>query len=90
MSGVNSMRDNPINAQNIVFKSLTETLHKTKFGKEHEIDIHSYLISENVFRTQIPIRTYDEIKPWILRVREGELDVLWPCKQMNLMKSTHQ
>ena len=80
MSGVNSMRDNPINAQNIVFKSLTETLHKTKFGKEHEIDTHSYLISENVFSTQIPIRTYDEIKPWILRAREGELDVLWPGK----------
>ena len=78
MSGVNSMREKPINAQNIVFKSLTETLHKTKFGKEHDIDTPSYLISENVFRTHIPIRTYDEIKPWILRAREGELDVLWP------------
>lgn len=78
MSGVNSMRENPINSQNIVFKSLTETLHKTKFGKEHHIDTASYLISKNVFTTQIPIRTYDEIKPWILRAREGELDVLWP------------
>ena len=78
MSGVNSMREKPIIAQNIVFKSLTETLHKTKFGKEHEIDTPSFLISENVFRTHIPIRTYDEIKPWILRAREGEIDVLWP------------
>ena len=78
MSGVNSMKEKPIHAQNIVFKSLTETLHKTKFGKEHEIDTPSFLISENVFRTHIPIRTYDEIKPWILRAREGEIDVLWP------------
>ena len=78
MSGVNSMKEKPIHAQNIVFKSLTETLHKTKFGKDHDIDTPSFLISENVFRTHIPIRTYDEIKPWILRAREGEIDVLWP------------
>jgi len=78
MSGVNSMREKPIIAQNIVFKSLTETLHKTKFGKEHDIDTPSFIISENVFRTHIPIRTYDDIKPWILRARDGEMDVLWP------------
>jgi hypothetical protein len=72
------MREKPIIAQNIVFKSLTETLHKTKFGKEHDIDTPSFIISENVFRTHIPIRTYDDIKPWILRARDGEMDVLWP------------
>ena len=68
MSGVNFMRENPIDAQNIVFKKLTETLHKTKFGKDHDITTPADFITESVFRKLIPIRTYDEIKPWIIIV----------------------
>jgi hypothetical protein len=78
MYGINSMKDNPLQAQKLVLKKLIEALQKTKYGREHDIRFRSPHISESLFKTQIPIRTYDEIKPWILRAREGELDVLWP------------
>ena len=78
MYGVNSMKGNPIVAQQQVFKKLVQALRKTKYGKEHHLHTFSDSISESVFRTQLPISTYDDIKPWIFRAREGEVDVLWP------------
>ena len=80
MSGVNFMRDKPIQAQNIVFKELAISLNKTQYASDHNLGGLSNVISENNFKSHIPIRTYDEIKPWIERAREGEEDVLWPGK----------
>ena len=68
----------PVESQRAVFSELFHGLQRTKYGQEHGLykDVRSLGIRD--FKAQIPIRTYDEIKPWILRSIEGESDVLWP------------
>lgn len=48
---------------------------RTKYAKELGL---SEKMTTDVFRSAVPIRCYEEYKPWIERIKEGEKDVLWP------------
>lgn len=64
-----------VKKQEQVLKSLIKRATKTVFGADHNFaGIHSY----EDFKRQIPVRDYEEIAPYIQRVRTGERDVLWP------------
>ncbi len=64
-------------AEQIQQKVLHKLLHKasnTEWGKEHNYDtIESY----QQFVENVPVSTYEELKGYIHRMREGEKDVLW-------------
>ena len=77
MAKINWMLQNPVESQKSVFFNLAKGLQQTKFGKEHGFSKFSNTIALKEFKSQIPIRSYDEIKPWILRAQEGERNVLW-------------
>jgi len=77
MAKINWMLENPIESQQSVFFDLTNGLRQTKFGEEHGFSKFSKSVTLKEFKSQIPIRTYDEIKPWISRARDGESNVLW-------------
>jgi len=77
MAKINWMLQNPVESQKSVFFDLAKGLQQTKFGKEHGFSKFSNTIALKEFKSQIPIRSYDEIKPWILRAQEGERNVLW-------------
>ncbi|MEZ4993057.1 MAG: GH3 auxin-responsive promoter family protein [Saprospiraceae bacterium] len=63
-----------VEAQEAIFKELVQTGKKTAFGKEHGFDlIDNY---EN-FKAQVPVRDYEDIRPYIDRIKRGEADVLW-------------
>lgn len=65
----------PIKAQHAVFKSLIEQGEATVFGKDHEFgEIRTY----EDFKKRVPIRDYEELRPYIQRAVEGEESVLWP------------
>lgn len=65
----------PIKAQHAVFKSLIDQGETTVFGKDHEFgEIQTY----EDFKKRIPIRDYEELKPYIQRAVDGEKSVLWP------------
>lgn len=75
----------PEKTQNIVFQQLIKGLRQTKFGIEHHADqIHTY----EDFKKNIPIRDYEDLKPWIERVVMGEQDVLWKGKPIYLAKTS--
>ncbi len=62
-------------AQDLVFQDLIEKGRRTAFGREHGFDkINSY----EAFRSQVPLRDYEALRPWIDRIKTGEKDVLWP------------
>src|SRR5574344_2212992 len=56
-------------------KQLIAKASSTEFGKKYNFkDIKSY----NDFKNSIPIHTYDDLKPYIDRMIEGQQNILWP------------
>ncbi len=63
-----------ISDQENVLKSLLKTGRNTEFGKEsHLNEVDNY----ETFKQAIPIRDYEQIKPWIERIKKGKHNVLW-------------
>ncbi len=63
-----------ISDQENVLKSLLKTGRNTEFGKEsHLNEVDNY----EAFKQAIPIRDYEQIKPWIERIKKGKHNVLW-------------
>ena len=58
-----------------VLRHLVTTAADTLWGQEHHF---STICSYEDFTRQVPVNTYEELKAHILRMREGERDVLWP------------
>jgi hypothetical protein len=57
------------------FNALLKEGRKTTFGKQFNCNLIS---SIEQYRTNVPLFTYDLIKPYIQRVMNGEQYVLWP------------
>ncbi len=77
--------DRPDVVQQQTLKELVKIASKTVFGKDHGFDgIQSYA----EFRQQVPVRDYEELKPYIDRILKGEADVLWKGKPAYLAKTS--
>ena len=76
---------NPKKAQEDVFKKLISKGSKTKFGIDHEFD---QIETANLFREKVPIRDYEELRPYLDEVLKGESDILWPGRPMYYAKSS--
>jgi hypothetical protein len=64
----------PEASQQKVFKHLINTGKQTVFGIDHHFEaIQSY----EDFKKQVPIRDYEQLKPYIEKIIEGIPDVLW-------------
>lgn len=60
--------------QDKIFEELIKTGIKTEFGKEHNFEnIRSY----DDFKKRVPVRDYEDLKPWIERIKQGKHNVLW-------------
>ncbi len=75
----------PINVQRDEFFSLIEMSKDTIWGKTSGYDkIHT--IKE--YKKRVAVQTYEEISPYIERVRQGEKNVLWPGETKWFAKSS--
>ena len=45
-------------------------------------------MSYETFKSRVPVKTYDEIRPFIDRLRKGEKDLLWPGEVKWFAKSS--
>ena len=67
-----------------VFKRLIKDAANTEWGLEYSYkDIKSYQDYQRV-----PLQTYEEIKPYVERMRRGEKNVLWPGEVIWFAKSS--
>ena len=82
---INKFIENPIKHQRNVLTYLIKKGERTKFGEEHNLNKTTNYTS---FKNQIPIRTYEELEPYIARIRKGEKNVLWPGKVKWFAKSS--
>ena len=76
---------NPGTTQDKIFNKIVEKATKTAFGKDHDFGrISNY----EDFKNRVPIRTYEELKPYVERILAGEKDVLWPGKPAYFAKTS--
>ena len=78
-------KNNPIAAQDKVFFALLNKAKLTAFGQDHGFEtIQTY----QDFKKSVPIRDYEQLRPYIERVAAGEANVLWPGKPLYFAKTS--
>ncbi len=80
-----SWMQHPDKVQQLLFARLIEQGKNTAFGRQHRFDS---IRSADQYREQVPIRTYEQLFPWIERSLQGEADVLWPGRVSWFAKSS--
>lgn len=79
------VRKNAVICQQRVFKELIRSARNTSFGSDHQFkEIHTYAD----FKSRVPLRDYEQLKPYMERVIAGEQNVLWPGKPIYLSKTS--
>jgi hypothetical protein len=74
-----------VQLQQKTFEKLMADAKNTSFGRDHNFrDIISY----SVFTKNVPVRDYEDLRPYIDRVVNGEANVLWPGKPAYLAKTS--
>jgi hypothetical protein len=82
---LDTIRHNGVALQQKTFSDLINDAKNTAFGKDHHFnEITSY----DDFKKQVPVRDYEELRPYIERVTHGEADVMWPGKPAYLAKTS--
>jgi hypothetical protein len=77
--------DNPLAAQEKVFRELIDRASSTKFGKDHDFDdIESYVD----FANKVPVRDYEELRDYIKETVDGGSDILWPGQPIYFAKTS--
>jgi hypothetical protein len=71
---IESMMMNPVAAQREVLQDLVTSAQYTEFGRRHRF---SELFSVKAFKQAVPIQTYDDVRPWVERIMQGEQQLLW-------------
>jgi hypothetical protein len=75
----------PFETQQKVFHNLIKTAQDTRFGQDHHF---KQIKSPNDFARLVPIRDYEELKPYVKKVVAGEPDILWPGKPLYFAKTS--
>jgi GH3 auxin-responsive promoter len=71
--------------QQKTFQSLISSASRTAFGQDHGFaDIRTH----QDFQKQVPIRDYEDLKPYVERVLHGDSDILWPGKPAYFAKTS--
>jgi GH3 auxin-responsive promoter len=71
--------------QENILKSLLKTGRTTEFGKDADFDkVSTY----EEFRQAVPIRDYEELRPWIDKIKDGKHNVLWKGKPIYFAKTS--
>ena len=76
---------NPGKFQSNLFRKLIKSGSKTQFGRDHQFD---EIRNHTDFTQRVPIRDYEELKPYINEILEGKKDVLWPGLPAYLAKTS--
>ncbi|MFC7774833.1 GH3 auxin-responsive promoter family protein [Flavobacterium sp. GCM10027622] len=77
--------NNPVKTQNKVFQKLIAQAKETQFGQEHHFrEIRSF----EDFANRVPVRDYEQLRPYVDRVVQGEENILWTGKPLYFAKTS--
>ncbi|SKA18881.1 GH3 auxin-responsive promoter [Sediminibacterium ginsengisoli] len=71
--------------QEMILKGLLKTGKNTIFGKDHQL---TAVNSHQEFAAAVPVRDYEQLKPYINQIKEGKQNVLWNGKPIYLAKTS--
>jgi hypothetical protein len=75
----------PVETQMKVFKSLINGAKDTEFGKNHHFD---KIKTIQDFKNHVPVRDYEDLRPYIDKVRLGHKDILWKGQPLYFAKTS--
>jgi hypothetical protein len=75
----------PVGSQDRVFKYLLKTAGSTAFAKAHSF---ASIKTHQDFIKNVPVRDYEQLRPFVDRVVAGEQDILWPGKPLYFAKTS--
>ena len=82
---IDSWASKPVETQKRVFEELLKKASETEFGKDHGFrNISGY----REYAARVPVRDYEELKPYVEKVVAGEKDILWPGKPLYFAKTS--
>ena len=82
---INKWKKNAVNAQNEILNKLVQSAKHTAFGQDHRFsEIKTY----SDFKTRVPVRDYEGLKPYVDRVVAGEANVLWKGQPLYFAKTS--
>ena len=85
VKGINKWKKDAVGAQKETLSQLIDSAKNTSFGKDHGFaSIKTY----DDFKRAVPIRDYEELRPYIERVVAGEPDVMWKGKPLYFAKTS--
>ena len=71
---IEAWKNNPLDAQREVLQDLVTSAQYTEFGRKYNF---SNLFNVRDFKAAVPIHEYDDLKPYIQRIMNGEQNILW-------------
>lgn len=82
---VQAWASRPVETQEKVFRDLITQAQNTQFGKDHDF---ANIKTHQDFAAKVPIRDYEQLRPYIDRVVKGEEDILWKGKPIYFAKTS--
>ncbi len=83
--GIRKGMTTAVTDQENILKMLIKTGQKTEFGKNAGLDnVNTY----EEFKQAVPIQDYEQMKPWIEKVKAGRHNVLWKGKPIYFAKTS--
>ncbi|MDQ0066488.1 GH3 auxin-responsive promoter family protein [Chryseobacterium lathyri] len=67
-------KKNSVKNQEALLLSLVKTAQKTLFGREHDFE---NIQSIKEFQDRVPVADYEDLKPYIERIKKGQANILW-------------
>ena len=68
-------RKYPGEVQQDTFQKLISRAEDTDWGRRYQ---YSSITTIRDFQSAVPVQTYEDVKPYIDRLRQGEYNLLWP------------
>lgn len=82
---IDLFRKYPFDVQNELFTHLIRTAANTEWGLKYN---YSAIQNQKDFQQAVPLQDYEDIKPFVDRAIQGELNVLWPGETKWFAKSS--
>lgn len=71
---IEAWKTHPEDSQREVLQDLVTSAQYTEFGKKYNF---SKIFNLDEFKKAVPINEYDDLKPYIQRIMDGEQNILW-------------
>ncbi len=78
-------REHPHEVQSETLFELLYEARNTEWGKAHR---YSEITNEQEFKEKVPLQEYEDVKPFVERLRRGEKNLLWPGEVKWFAKSS--